>query len=184
MARVGIFSGTFDPVHNGHINFAKAALELGKIDKVIFLPEIKPRGKMKVTPIEQRLTMLKLATADESNMEVRSLPDEQFTIATTLPELQKMFDGDEIVFLMGVDVARNIVNWPNIDKLNHVKLIIAERDGRAIPPELPLSFSVISSDHGHIAASDVRSGMVENTPAAVRDYVTIHNLYNYRDGKK
>jgi cytidyltransferase-like protein len=50
MKHIGIYPGSFDPVHEGHFAFAKAALETGRLDTVIFLPEMKPRGKPQVTP--------------------------------------------------------------------------------------------------------------------------------------
>lgn len=183
MTRIGIFSGTFDPVHNGHIDFAKAVVRSGEVDKVIFLPEAWPRNKSNVTPIEQRLTMLKLATADEPSLEVRSLPDRQFTVTKTLPELQKMFAGDELFLLMGADVAKRIDSWPGVDNLRPVKIIIGERKGEKAPTILPLDFLVISGDNGHIAASGVRSGMAEHTPAVVQEYIKLHKLYNYNDDK-
>ena len=51
MARIGIYAGTFDPVHAGHVAFALQSLEAAKLDRVYFLPERRPRGKRQVKNI-------------------------------------------------------------------------------------------------------------------------------------
>ncbi|HVI69805.1 MAG TPA: adenylyltransferase/cytidyltransferase family protein, partial [Magnetospirillaceae bacterium] len=62
MKRVGVFSGTFDPVHRGHLAFALSAQKRAQLDTVVFLPEHSPRGKIAVGSFTHRLEMLRLAT--------------------------------------------------------------------------------------------------------------------------
>jgi nicotinate-nucleotide adenylyltransferase len=59
--RIGIYSGTFDPVHSGHISFALQSLKAAKLDKVYFLPERRPRNKQQVEHFGHRVAMLKRA---------------------------------------------------------------------------------------------------------------------------
>ena len=60
--RVGILSGSFDPVHKGHIAFAIDAMKQAKLDEVYFLPEVKPRRKPGVSHVSHRIAMLQIAT--------------------------------------------------------------------------------------------------------------------------
>ena len=59
--RIGIFAGTFDPVHKGHISFALQAIEAAGLDEVVFLPEPRPRHKQSVTDQSHRIAMINLA---------------------------------------------------------------------------------------------------------------------------
>ncbi|HEU5121705.1 MAG TPA: adenylyltransferase/cytidyltransferase family protein, partial [Candidatus Saccharimonadales bacterium] len=68
MRRIGIYSGTFDPVHYGHIAFAASAIRACNLDEVVFLPEPQPRYKAGVTDIAHRLALLTMATAAQSNL--------------------------------------------------------------------------------------------------------------------
>ncbi|MEI8338988.1 MAG: adenylyltransferase/cytidyltransferase family protein, partial [bacterium] len=83
--RIGIFSGSFDPVHEGHIEFALQAIKVAKLDYLYFLPDIEPRHKSDVTHVAHRLEMLNLAIKPHPSLRVLELPDKKFSIATTLP---------------------------------------------------------------------------------------------------
>ena len=80
MSKVGIFSGTFDPVHAGHIAFALEAMESAGLDKVYFLPESMPRRKSGVTHYAHRLAMLELALKPYNKLSILELPDKQFSV--------------------------------------------------------------------------------------------------------
>ena len=128
--KIGIYSGSFDPVHNGHIEFAEAALRQVRLDKVYFLPEGLHRTKRGTTHFAHRLAMLKLATQDHQKLEVLELPDKQFSVAKTLPRLNQKFVDDELFMLIGSDILDHLPDWPLIDRLlARLRLIIAIRQG-------------------------------------------------------
>src|SRR6266498_3679734 len=131
MKRVGIYSGTFDPVHNGHVSFALQAIDVAGLDEVVFLPEATPREKEGVTDISHRFELLKRSIGPFSNLSVRMLEVEQFCADDALPELLDIFDGDELWMLLGSDVVRTFsYRWKNLDAIfRDMAMIIAVREG-------------------------------------------------------
>lgn len=129
MKRIGIFAGTFDPVHKGHIAFALQARKTANLDKVYFLPEIQPRRKTGVTHIAHRIAMLKRALRPHTGLSVLDLPDKEFSVAKTWPRIQKEFPSDELFLLMGADrELAHLSSWPLVKRLlETVGLIVAQR---------------------------------------------------------
>lgn len=115
--RIGIYAGTFDPVHAGHISFALQALEIGQLDVVYFMPERRPREKVGVEHFGHRVAMLKKATRPHRRLKVIELEDVSFTVKTSLSRLKKQFSGAQLVFLAGSDVAQHIPLWDNAARL-------------------------------------------------------------------
>lgn len=115
--RIGIYAGSFDPVHKGHVAFALEALEVANLDLVYFLPETQPRHKTGITHATHRLSMLKLATRAHPKLKVLELPDKRFSVATTLPRLKKKFPDDQLMLLVGSDVLMHLPRWKHIDEL-------------------------------------------------------------------
>ena len=117
MKRIGIFSGTFDPVHDGHISFAKQAVRQGELDKVFFLVEPRPRRKQGVKALEHRIEMVKLAIAKEPQLGLIILEQARFNVAETLPLLEARFQGAELYMLLGEDVLGHLAHWPQVERL-------------------------------------------------------------------
>jgi nicotinate-nucleotide adenylyltransferase len=175
-SRVGIFAGTFDPVHHGHISFAKAALKACELDKVVFLPEASPRNKSSVTSIRHRKDMLLAATAGDDRLEVLTLSDTQFTVAKTLPELQRRFPGARLVLLLGSDVAVYLHKWQDVKiLLERVDIAIGFRENAK--PITGIEAMIIPTSHAHVTSSHVRSGNSDDIDPAVKAYIKKHGLY-------
>lgn len=117
MRRIGIYAGTFDPVHSGHIAFALQAVQAAKLDEVYFLPERRPRAKQQVEHFGHRVAMLRRALSPHPQFEVLELVDVSFSIERTLPALQKRFPGSQLVFLFGSDVIPGLADWPRAERL-------------------------------------------------------------------
>jgi nicotinate-nucleotide adenylyltransferase len=116
MARIGIFSGSFNPVHSGHIAFALQALESANLDEIYLLPERRPALKQ-VEHFAHRTAMIKQALKPHPKLKVIDLTDISFSIERTLPKLQTLFAGDQLIFLLGSDVVENLIHWPKVDRL-------------------------------------------------------------------
>src|SRR5690606_21472182 len=117
MKRVGIYAGTFDPVHEGHLAFAEQALKLCKLDKIYFLVEPRPRRKQGVKALEHREAMLRLAVADYDKFGMIMLEQINFSVEETLPKLQSLFKGARLFMLMGEDVFAHLNSWPHVEEL-------------------------------------------------------------------
>jgi nicotinate-nucleotide adenylyltransferase len=119
MARdIGIYTGTFDPVHMGHTSFAAAVRQACRLDEVVLIPEHMPRGKQSVTDIRHRKAMLERAVAPHAGLSSGALSTPRFSIAETLPELRRKFPGDSLTLLIGSDAAKTLLyRWEGLEQL-------------------------------------------------------------------
>lgn len=130
--RIGIYSGTFDPVHSGHIAFALMAAKKAKLDRVVFLPERQPRHKHP-EHYAHRVAMLNRALRPYPNFMVLEMVERNFTIAKTLPHLYAKFGNNQLVFLFGSDVARHVSTWLHSERLtSRHQLVVGLREGDSI----------------------------------------------------
>lgn len=125
--RIGIYAGTFDPVHAGHITFALQAVAAAGLDMVYFLPERRPRAKQQVEHFAHRVAMVKQAAMPHPQFGVLELVDMNFSIGRTLPKLRQQFEDAELVFLFGSDVVTGIPDWPNAATLLEEEFVIGVR---------------------------------------------------------
>jgi nicotinate-nucleotide adenylyltransferase len=131
--RIGIYAGTFNPVHTGHITFALQAVQKAKLDGVVFLPERQPRFKSGVEHFGHRVAMLKRAVKPHPDLAVLELVDRNFTVRRTWPQLQAVFPDATIVMLMGSDAAPYLPDWPLAEMLiKDTELIIGVRESHDV----------------------------------------------------
>ena len=184
MANIGIFSGTFDPVHTGHIAFALAAIHQANLERVIFLPERHPRNKLNVTPFNSRLDMIKLAIQNHPFFGVAELEEEQFTVAATLCVLQQRY-GRDLSLLIGADVAATLHSWPEIDQLvKKMEFVVALRHGDSEAEivktleQTGARFTCFVSPNKEAASRKVRTdGLKEYLDPGVQAYIVDKGLY-------
>lgn len=193
MKRVGIFSGTFDPVHKGHITFALQAVEAAELDELYFAPEVKPRRKSQVTHFGHRVAMLKLATRAYKKLKVLELPDRYFTAHTTLPKLQTKFPDSRIILVLGSDLFSHIDSWPRIETMiGKVGLVVGSRGAYEVSEALakvhdlplqPLGFHVLDSIERQVSSATIRAELMagkssDQVSAPVAKYVRDNWLYH------
>lgn len=105
--KIGVFGGTFDPIHHGHLALARAAQKQLGLDKVLFIPAFIPPHKAgEVTPAAYRYRMVELAVSDEPEFEISDLefnrPEISYT-ADTLRQLKKIYPDAELFLIVGAD---------------------------------------------------------------------------------
>jgi nicotinate-nucleotide adenylyltransferase len=174
--RIGIYTGTFDPVHTGHIAFALQAMESAKLDRIYFLAERRPRYKSQIEHFAHRVAMLKQATRPHPQFKVLELVDISFSVERTLPKLQTLFAGDQLVFLFGSDVMQSLPLWPKSSRLlKQTELVVGLRRGADRPqleriiqdwPTPPKRLSIIDSYAPDISSGKVREGLRSRHPVA------------------
>lgn len=160
--KIGIFPGTFDPIHQGHIGFALAAIRECGLDEVVFLPEHSPRRKTGVSPLKQRVSDIKKQIGQYPNLRVAKLASKQFTVAETLPELRRLHNGQPVL-LIGSDVAAHLHLWTGVDELlGEMGLIVGLR-GDHTPDEierliskLGAEYTIIETIHKNVSSSQIR----------------------------
>jgi nicotinate-nucleotide adenylyltransferase len=130
--RIGIFAGTFDPVHTGHITFALQALEQGKLDQVVFVPERRPRHKQSAEHFGHRVAMVRQAIKPHAKLSVLELVEAQLSTHRSLPHLRKVFPDAELALLVGSDVLPTMSRWPGINRLmSQTELVVGVREGES-----------------------------------------------------
>lgn len=190
--RVGIYSGTFDPVHAGHIAFALQAAKAAHLDKVYLMPERQPRGKDHVTHYAHRVAMVRRATEPYHQLAVLESEDKQFTVTHTWPRLEREFTNSTLVYICGSDVLGHMHKWLHIEQfLSHSELCIGRRRQDSLReiqqllaalPVPPLRSYCIESLAPTISSSSIRAALgdsrsVKGLLASVRAYAKREWLY-------
>lgn len=186
--RIGIYPGTFDPVHAGHIAFAEQAREVNVLDEIVLLPERSPRYKPDTTDITHRIALARAATRAHSYLRVESLRSEQFSVTQTLPELRALFGDAQLTLLLGSDVARTLGSWDGISQLlEEVSLVIGMRTGDDADEladlittlDARVNVSFIRTAHEHVASSTIRNDRTLHASLHqdVCAYIEQHGLY-------
>jgi nicotinate-nucleotide adenylyltransferase len=147
---IGLFGGTFDPVHRGHMALARAALEQYKLHRIHFVPANVPPHKQRQphSPFVHRFAMLALATAEEKAF-VPSLleaPEEgvvpikrdrverpNYTIDTIRRLKQSLKAADKLFLLLGMDAFADIAKWHQAEALfRECEFVVASRPGYSL----------------------------------------------------
>jgi len=134
--RLGIFGGTFDPIHLGHLRSAEEIGEDLQLEKVYLVPSASPPHKTRepVTPFHHRIYMARLATGNSSMLEALDLegkrPGLSYSIET-LKELHNMFTPEpELFFILGTDAFLEINTWKSYHALfDYAHFVIIQRAG-------------------------------------------------------
>ena len=200
MARIGVYGGTFNPIHNSHIEIAKAALNQFKLDKVYFLVAGNPPHKETAKSISDinRLEMVRLAVEKEPKLEI----DEREIYRAgksysyiTFTEYHNEHPDDEIFFIMGSDSLLNFKNWVKPDIISeYVTILVAPRLGddlEAIEHGLHEcknmfegEFLLIDYKPNSVSSSEIREHFYSDlsirafVSEKVSDYIIEHNLYS------
>lgn len=130
-ARVGLFGGTFDPIHLGHLILAEEARHQLQLDRVYLMPAGDPPHKQDrlITPVAHRVQMAELATAESPSLWVSRIdadrPGPHYSIDALRLLRQAVGPGATIFFLMGMDSLRDLPHWHNAQALLAESTIVA-----------------------------------------------------------
>ena len=199
--RLGVFGGSFNPVHNGHVTLAGEVMLRLELAKVVFVPaNVPPHRKLKaLAPGEHRLAMLRLALADEPAFDVSDTEltrgGSSYTI-DTIREFQTADPGGEVFFIVGADSIPELPHWKDAAELVRLCTIVtvgrpgADRPFReSLAGRLPddcidkLEANRLDTALVDISSTDIRDRVrrglpiTDLVPAAVADYIRQHQLY-------
>jgi len=192
---VGLFGGTFDPVHNGHIQAANSAHQILKLDKVIMIPAGDPylkRTELVASPKERyhmvSLAIQKIPFLEVSDIEIfRSGPS--YTL-DTVRELKR--NGHEVIVLLGTDSIIEMDKWEDPDSLHsECEVVGLTRPGFQIDKSKPYqsrqrkySLRTIEVNSPAISSTKVRNliqngqDVTELVPQGVNEYIQKEKLYH------
>lgn len=177
--RIGLYGGTFDPIHNGHLYVITELLERDVVDQIILVPAGDPwlRESAPVASGEDRLKMCQLAVADldlgdevlVNSIEIRR-SGPSYTI-DTVEALKATYPNDKIVLILGTDAHASIDKWHRADELKKlVEVLVIDRPDFPGSPTLDISAL-------NISATQARAGDFDLLPPAVVTYIKERGLY-------
>jgi len=179
----GLFGGTFNPPHLGHLFLAEESrFELG-LEKILFIPAgIPPQKNSGLPPPSVRYKMTVLATIGNPHFEVSDWEAKKkapsYTVET-LRHFQKVC-GNDIVFFMGLDSVRNITSWKNYREiLDNFKICVWKRPGvktEEIEPGILEKVFFMNTPEIPIASAGIRHKIQENRPVR---YLLPEKVYAY-----
>lgn len=116
MSKIGIFGGTFNPIHLGHIRLGQLVLDEIKLDKILYIPDNTPPHKSDkdLACGEDRLNMLNISLKDHDDMESSDIElkreGKSYSFETLL-ELKKLYPNDELYLITGADMFLTLDKW-------------------------------------------------------------------------
>lgn len=140
--KIGIYGGTFDPVHCGHLAVARAARDARSLDRVVLVPVGRPPHKTRgLAPDEDRIEMLRLAVGGEDRLEPSDVEIRREGVSytvDTLTEFSETYPGDELFFILGEDSLPEMVSWKGLVRIfTLARILVVNRPGytRVLRPE-------------------------------------------------
>src|SRR5438552_15664333 len=184
LKKIGIYGGSFDPIHHGHLILAREAREALDLETVIFVPAaVSPfKGGAAVGTGDMRLKMLRAAIEDEEGLAIDDCelrrPPPSWTIDTVL-EIGKREAGSEICLLIGEDNVATLDRWRRFDELSKlVRFVVLDRTGSQMQRDYEIVRRKID-----ISATEIRKRVACGqsirylVPPAVEEVIQRENLY-------
>jgi nicotinate-nucleotide adenylyltransferase len=190
--RLGVFGGSFNPIHFGHLLAADDVRRQLRLDRMVFIPSCHPPHKRgPLTPYRLRLEMTQIAIDGEPGLEVCTIegsrPGPSYTV-DTLRGLQSLYPGATLYLIVGSDQYRDVASWHRPDLLTDIAhvVVMSRPDVERPPlfaghdPKRVLFRSIIPVG---ISAAAIRARLAKGRsvrymlPVSVAEYVTRHRLY-------
>ena len=202
MPEIGLMGGSFNPIHRGHIALARAALDSGKVERVLFLPTGNPPHKKEgLADKFDRLRMVELAVEHEAGMAVcREEIDRDGVIYTvdTLAALKRKMPDCTLTYLIGADTLRALGTWRRVETvIERCKFLVMMREGETREEVIRLAglwtqrgaqIDFLDARKMDISSTQIREQIQKGlpferlVPQAVADYIHEHGLYGAKTG--
>src|SRR5262245_48962521 len=199
--RLGLYGGSFDPVHYGHLLLAECCREALRLDEVWLMPAaIPPHKQTQDRAIaKHRLQMIELALAGHEQIRVSSIETDRGGVSytvETLAQIQTLQPQATLFLLMGADSLRDLPTWREPDRICALSLPAVVRRGSAAEPDFSVLAPLVSAERlAKIRSAQVCMPLIElsstdlrhraatgqslrfRTPRAVEKYIETHGLY-------
>ena len=191
--KIGVFGGTFNPPHNGHVRLAKAAADELKLDKLLVIPSCIPPHKIaaKLADGQERLEMCRLAFGCDPRFEVSPMELERgsrsYTVET-LRELKALYPDSELYFIVGSDMLESFDKWYLWQEILSLSVLCAASREEGYNPDLSRfgklaeRIKIITLDPLEVSSTQIRNTAGEVSPELldpkVAAYIREHGLYD------
>jgi len=190
MLKVGVYGGSFDPIHNGHLITAQAVKEMRELDRIIFVPSyISPHKQdVETSDIEHRVNMLQLAIKPISYFEVSDVEINRKMVSYTVDTLRELSERyKHIELIIGYDNIFKFHTWRQPDEIIRLAKLVVLRRKLNIPRGKQNKFyraaAFVKSPFIQISGSVIRRRASENlpinfmVPEKVQEYILKNKLY-------
>lgn len=188
--KIGIFGGTFDPVHRGHLQLAQNAHAQFSLDKIIFVPAYQPSHKRDIpllTSPQDRYEMVRLAIEGEPFLELSDCELKRKGVSytfDTLSEFEKKYSAAAFFLIMGKDAFEGLDTWHRAEELKKkVRFLVAKRQNHEIRAPKSARVEWIQMPLCPISASGIRAAIKQGgnvddyVPSKVLQYIRANALY-------
>ena len=198
MKKYGIFGGSFNPIHYGHLMICEYIKEEMGLDKVIFIPTGNPPHKELELSAEDRYEMVRLAISPNPDFEISDIETtrvkKSYTV-DTIRELKKIYREEKLYFLIGLDSLFQLKTWMKIGDLSQeIEFVVALRPGYLDKEEVNKEIDFLRENFGtkinliktplyEISSTDLRDRIREGKslryliPKKVLDYIEESGFY-------
>ena len=181
MSRVGIYGGTFDPIHLGHLHVITQLFQKNLVDQLLLIPAGQPllRDNAPIASAQQRRAMCQLALSDlptEIASKVQVNPIEILRMGPsyaidTVEAVAQNYPDDSLVLIIGQDAAEKLDQWHRIDELRSmVEFLVVGRPG--------YTGSGIDIGALDVSATAIRQGLSADVSSSVAAFIRENNLYD------
>lgn len=198
MKKYGIFGGSFNPIHYGHLMICEYIKEEMGLDKVIFIPTGNPPHKDLGVSAEDRYEMVRLAISPNPDFEISDIETTRVNLSytvDTIRELKEIYKEEKLYFLIGLDSLFQLKTWKKIGDLSQeIEFVVALRPGYIDKEEINNEIDFLRESFGtrinliktplyEISSTDLRDRIHEGKslryliPKKVLDYIEESGFY-------
>ena len=193
--RLGIYGGSFDPVHYGHLLLAEQCREQCQLDEIWFVPARQSPLKVSIPTLgKDRVEMLRFATSGQREFVVSSLELDRDGVSwtvETLRQIKRLRPDDKLFLLIGADSLRDFPSWREAEEIAALSTLVAvnradcpaESFVTGLSETIRRKVRFVTMPGLAISASDIRSRVADGrsirffVPRAVEEYIRQHGLY-------
>jgi nicotinate-nucleotide adenylyltransferase len=184
-ARLGVFGGTFDPVHVGHLAIALAALESVPLDRVLFVPARRSplKDRDPLASVTDRVAMLEGAIANEPRFVLSRLELDRDGVSYTVDTLEALRSEGELFLILGSDALADLARWRAPDRIRDLATILVAARPGAPDPDPMHHARAFDAPRLDISSRELRARAARGmslrylVPDAVWKHITRHGLY-------
>lgn len=187
MKKYGIFGGSFNPIHYGHLMICEYIKEEMGLDKVIFIPTGNPPHKDLGVSAEDRYEMVRLAISPNPDFEISDIETTRVNLSytvDTIRELKKIYKEEKLYFLIGLDSLFQLKTWKKIGDLSQeIEFVVALRPGYIDKEEINREIDFLRDNFG-TRINLIKTPLYEISSTDLRDRIHEGKSLRYLIPKK